>query len=206
MAWPRHDRTLPLLLALCVISSTGCGVFGPSPDESTTPTGRKAPLKSTATPNATATEDPPGDVSTPRPRKADFTNSQAICDAFTDSLFSGNPEVEDQSAPVKRASRFTSSSYRKYFITGAPRLANWNTWREAGAKQLNHAKAKHLGDDKPPEDTRKTNYRLADRRVVPEDSAGNAVGGTYRFAVYCTLVRDHGDWLVDDHSQDEIDP
>jgi hypothetical protein len=183
-----------LVVVACVVLA-GCG-FGGHGSASSSPT---------ASPGQSTTAPSPSIVSTPTPADVDWNSPAAVCGAFADTLFSGDPDVETQTDPIERAAKYVTSGYRETFISSAPRLAQWDTWDEAGATQLVHTSMRYVGD-KFGKDTRTTKYRVASRRIYPADSQGNPVGQTYGFVVYCTLIREQDHWRVDKHSQDTVDP
>lgn len=180
-------------VGLATVVLTCCG----SPDDVDVP--REGETSPAANPTAPA-------FSTPDPDGIDTANPQVVCDAFTDSLFSGNPSTESQIAPLRRAERYVSDDYRKTFLAETPRLAGWAEWGKAGSTRLRRTRIAGPEGAEPPDGTGNTQYRLAARRVVPVDARGSLVGATQGYAVYCTLVREHGGWSVAVHSQDEVDP
>ncbi|MBO0827922.1 MAG: hypothetical protein J2P24_09080 [Streptosporangiales bacterium] len=186
-------RAALVVVAAVTVVVSGCGLGGGG-GSSSSPT----PGKSTGVPS-------PSIVSTPTPDHVDWNNPTAVCNAFADTLFSGDPDVETQTDPITRAAKFVTSGYRDTFVSSAPRLAQWDDWDQAGATQLVHTPVRYVGD-KFGKDTRTRKYRVASRRVYPADPQGNPVGQTYGFVVYCTLVREQGHWRVADHSQDNVDP
>lgn len=179
------------LVVMAAVVLAGCGPgAGSSPSPTASP-GTGAPS--------------PGVVATPTPDDVDWNSPDAVCGAFADTLFSGDPHLETQTEPIERAAKYVTSGYRETFISTAPRLAQWDDWDEAGATQLVHTPMRYVGD-KFGKDTRTRKYRVASRRVYPADSEGNPLGQTYGFVVYCTLIREQGHWRVDEHSQDSVDP
>lgn len=183
------------VVAAAAVALSGCG-FGGGGGSSPSPTA--SPGQSTAAPS-------PSIVSTPTPADVDWNSPASVCNAFADTLFSGDPDVETQTDPIERAAKYVTSGYRDTFISSAPRLAQWDDWDEAGATQLVHTPMRYVGD-KFGKDTRTRKYRVVSRRVYPADSEGNPVGQTYGFVVYCTLIREQGHWRVEEHSQDSVDP
>lgn len=182
-----------------VVAAAGCGVFGDSGAESPPPRAHSTPASVPSTSDAATAG------ATPDAGDVDLTDPSAVCDAFADTLFSGDPVTEDQNAPLRRATTYVSPRYQEQFLRDAPRLSDWDAWEKAGATQLLHMPARYVGE-KPKQDTQNRQYRVAGRRVVPADSQGNPVGQTYGFVVYCTLVDVQGRWLVADHTQDAVDP
>lgn len=147
----------------------------------------------------------PSIVSTPTADDVDWSSPTAVCAAFADTLFSGNPTMEAQTDPIRRALPYISSGYQKTFLATAPRLSKWNLWRDRGATRLVHTPMRYVGG-KFGKDTRNRKYRVVSRQVYPTDSQGNPVAQTYGFNIYCTLVREQGRWLVDQHSQTSVEP
>ncbi|MGH3095078.1 MAG: hypothetical protein ACRDMV_03660 [Streptosporangiales bacterium] len=195
--WRNAGAAPAVALALVVLS--GCGVFEDDRDATPTPTA----TATTAMPSAAPTSRPTGTV-IPAAKKVDYTNPSAVCNAFADTLFSGNPLAEDQLAPLRRAADYVSPEYKEAFLRHAPRLAQWHAWRGAGATRLVHTRLRYVGE-KPDKGTRTRKHKAVSRRVVPIDAEGNPVGRTYGFVVYCTLDREQGRWLVSSHRQGEID-
>ncbi|MQA03540.1 MAG: hypothetical protein GEV07_12745 [Streptosporangiales bacterium] len=191
-----------VLVTAFVTGTTGCGIFGDGQEGNTPhPSIRKSgPTESVSN----RPDKEPGAYSTPDPDDVDFTEPKAVCDAFTDSLFSGDPVHEGQTQPIARAAEYVTPDYEKPFLSNAPRLAHWEDWDDAGATQLRRIRLPSVVDDAP-KDKQTRKYRAAARRVIPSDSEGNPVGQTITFRVYCTLDDVDGNWLVYDHSQEEID-
>lgn len=176
----------------------GCGLFADD-DE---PGGMPNKTKSGTPPTPSTT---PSAYATPDPDDVDFADATAVCEAFSDALFSGNPSQERQVAPIERAADYTSPAYKRTFIAQAPRLGDWEEWSSAEVTRLRHTRIEG-GHDEPGEDTKTVRYRSVKTRLVPSDDEGNPLGRTYGFDVSCKLVPDADRWLVDDHSQGPIDP
>lgn len=193
MSGARGLRAILVVMAVATMALVGCGTGGGG-----SPSSSPTPGKSTGAPS-------PSIVSTPTPAGVDWNSPTAVCKAFADTLFSGDPDVETQTDPIERAAKYVTTGYRDAFIASAPRLAQWDDWDQAGATQLVHTPMRYVGD-KFGKDTRTRKYRVSAMRVYPADSHGNPVGQTYGFVVYCTLVREQSHWRVDYHSQESVDP
>lgn len=192
---PAGQRLTALLAAgVAVALLTGCGLFGGDDHPSST---RSA---STSTPAPS-----PSDSTTPQTGHVDYGSATAVCNAFTDTLFSGDPAVESQTDPIDRAGKYVTATYRETFLQTTPRLAHWQDWSDAGATEIIHTPIRYVGE-KSGKDKRNRRYRVAARRIYPADSQGNPLGQTYGFVVYCTLIRDGTRWLVADSNQGSIDP
>lgn len=180
----------------------GCGFFDGTASGTATPGNSATPSQATGTTNPSAATTA---GSTPSPADVDLSSASAVCNAFADSLFSGSPANEGQTEPLRRAAKYVAPSYQYQFLHTAPRLAHWHDWQDAGATQLLHYNQRYVGE-KPEKGTKTRKYKAVARRVVPADEQGNPVGQTYAFVVYCTLVHEHGHWLVAGHAQQDIDP
>jgi hypothetical protein len=192
-----RGRRAALVVVACVALG-GCGLGDDGGGRSPSPGSTASATQTTGAPS-------PSIVSTPTPAGVDWNSPAAVCGAFADTLFSGNPSAEGQTDPLQRAAKYVTGSYRQTFLATAPRLASWDTWSDRGATQLVHTPMRYVGG-KFGKDTRKWKYRVVARRVYPADPEGNPLDRTYGFAIYCTLVQEQGHWRVEQHSQKSVQP
>lgn len=190
----RGRVAVTLLAALCMVLA-GCDLHS---GKSSSPSPSSSSAQGTGVPS-------PSIVATPTPAGVDWHSPTAVCNAFADTLLSGSPALEAQTDPIGRASKYVTHGYRQIFLATAPRLSAWNTWDDRGATQLVHTPM-HYAGGKIGKDTRNWKYRVVARRVYPADSRGNPVDRTYGFVIYCTLVREQGEWRVEQHSQKSVEP
>lgn len=172
-------------------------VAGCSPGGAEEPAAEQS--RQTARPTASA-------YAIPDPDEVDSADPQEVCDAFADTLLSGDPVTESQAAPVRRAAEYVSDDYRQSILDESPRLAGWNQWAAAGVRKLRRTRIPGPQGQDPPEGNGRWQYRQAARRVVPLDERGNIAGETQTYVFYCTLVRGREGWSIAVHSQAEYDP